>query len=115
MLVLAKLVTKEFIIAQQINNTLTNPALVQFTANQMTGEVQIKLVPYMSPLNDNIGITISIDKCVYFERASENIVKLYLSFTQSMLSMNAEKPENTTETTDGQVGISGNEDTSTAK
>lgn len=77
MIKLAKLVSREFIIGQMINNVFTNVYLVQFQADSTSGQVVPKLSPYMHPLDNSLGHIIPADKIITLCDCPAQLTQLY--------------------------------------
>lgn len=110
-LVLAKLVTSEFIIGRLNGTLITNPTLIQFNANPNTGNVTISLKPYLHPLSNTIGLLISMDKVIATESCNDEMARLYVEFTMKHIQAHQEQNKEDTEGDDGQTRISEHEDT----
>lgn len=76
---LAKLISGEFVIGNVIKHSiLTNVFKINISFDQNTGSPNINMVPYMHPLNLDVGLVISLDKCITITDPSEQISGLYV-------------------------------------
>lgn len=95
---LCKLVTNEFIIGRIIENHIINCLLVTFTANPTTGKLVIKLIPYMSPLDNGLNHIIDFNKIISMTEPSIELIQNYVSVLTTFISDN-KKEETSTEPT----------------
>jgi hypothetical protein len=77
MAIVAKLVSGEFVVAQEENGFLINALLIRFNINQTTGDVNQQLIPYMAPVSNSLGRIISYDKVITTIPASDDLNKSY--------------------------------------
>lgn len=85
MTIVAKLVSGEFIIAQEDNGFLINALLIRFNINPNSGEVSQQLVPYMAPVSNSLGRIISYDKIISTIPASEELNKNYTETMENII------------------------------
>jgi|GEM_PF-4346012 len=109
MIVLAKLVSQEFVVGKATDNVLTNVALVTFQQS-VTAQSSIKLVPYMHPLTADLCKIMPIDRVMCSVPAPEQLTIAYLNIIKEILENSQEKSNDDNE----QNGISGGNTQETA-
>lgn len=103
MIKIAKLISREFVIGNFVDNFLTNVALISFDSNQLTGQQNLKLIPYMFPLTTGLVKIMPIDKVICMEDAPQRLQISYLEMIKDIIKTSSGQPP---EIINGSNGIS---------
>jgi hypothetical protein len=109
---IGKLISGEFIIGRSLNGImLINIFKINVSVDTITGGHNLKLMPFMWPLDSSVNHSIAVEKCLSLATPSRELVETYItSLVEQAKRETAEKleevnkglenPENTPSTTE---------------
>lgn len=86
MIKIAKLISGEFVVGNQLDMHLTNVMLVRFDIDRKTGMVNTSFIPYMAPLLNSVAKIITVDKIMASDDAPSEIQQQYFKTISSFVS-----------------------------
>lgn len=90
----AKLVSNEFIIGRELESGyLVNVFKINIAFDQVTGQPNLNIIPYMFPINANLNYFIGSDKIICMVDADEKMQQLYLQHLTSILQSDPNLPQ----------------------
>lgn len=88
----AKLVSGEFVIGRELSNgMLVNVFKINISFDQITGQPNINIIPYMFPINSNLDYFIGLDKVICMDNADQKLQELYVQHITSILQNQTEQ------------------------
>lgn len=93
-LIVAKLVSKEFVVGRLIGNVITNPLQINFTASPDDGTVYPILKTLLSPLLYTMALTIPIDKTIVYAECPTELANKYVEAIQKSVTQETSNTEN---------------------
>lgn len=75
----AKLVSGEFVIGRSLpNGMLVNVFKINIVFDQISGQPNLQMLPYMFPINSNLDYFIGMDKVICMSTPGEKLQELYV-------------------------------------
>lgn len=92
MIKIAKLISGEFVVGNQLDTNLTNVVLIRFDIDRVSGTVSTSLIPYMAPVLNVAAKLITFDKIMVMEDAPPDIQQRYLITISQMMKPKEDTP-----------------------